>query len=91
MDKNEKKSCEAVFDKYHCTDCSSSLAHLGYFVSLHAAKGISLSESGNTGRDIKGAGTLELIKDLGGDPMNPLDTTFIVVAWKVCAIQLHCT
>lgn len=39
--------------------------------------GISMSSSGNTGRDIKGAGTLELIKDFGGDPMNPVDTTFM--------------
>jgi hypothetical protein len=45
--------------------------------------GISLAASGNTGRDIKGRGALQLVTDLGGDPRNPLDTTIMVLAWKL--------
>jgi len=45
--------------------------------------GISLAASGNTGRDIKGRGALQLVTDLGGDPRNPLDTTIMILAWKL--------
>jgi hypothetical protein len=45
--------------------------------------GITLSASGNTGRDIKGAGTLALVEALGGNPSDPTDLTIMILACKL--------
>jgi len=45
--------------------------------------GVSLSSSGNTGRDIKGSGTLALVEALGGNPKEMTDLTILILAWKL--------